>query len=115
ASIRGLSLVGDAAVSGTALRLTRAKGDRSGAVWFSEKQPVASGFETTFQFQLTQQGGLGHGADGFAFVLQNSGPDALGGHGSAGGFAVTDPEYRHRERAIPWSIAVFFDTYRNKE
>ena len=37
ASIRGLSLVGDAAVSGTALRLTRAKGDRSGAVWFSEK------------------------------------------------------------------------------
>jgi hypothetical protein len=115
ASIGGLSLVGDAAVSGTALRLTPARGDRSGAVWFREKQSVASGFETTFQFQLTHQGGLGHGADGFAFVLQNSGPEALGGRGSAGGFAVADPEYHHRETAIPWSIAVFFDTYRNKE
>jgi Legume lectin domain len=115
ASIQGLSLIGDAAVSGKSLRLTPAKGDRSGAVWFLEKQPVASGFETTFQFQLTHQGGLGHGADGFAFVLQNSGPDALGGRGSAGGFAVSDREYHHSEKAIPWSIAIFFDTYRNEE
>jgi hypothetical protein len=115
ASLPWLSLVGDATESGKTLRLTRAKHDRSGAVWFREKQPVASGFETTFQFQLTDQGGLGHGADGFAFVLQNSGPEALGGRGSAGGFAVTDPDYHEREAAIPWSIAVFFDTYRNDE
>jgi hypothetical protein len=115
ASVEGLSLMGDAAVSGTALRLTPADGDRSGAAWFREKQFVASGFETTFQFQLTHPGGLGHGADGFAFVLQNSGPEALGGRGSAGGFAVSDPEYRHRENAIAWSIAVFFDTFRNKD
>ncbi len=115
ASAHDLNLVGDAAVAGKALRLTPAKGDQSGAAWFGHKQPVGSGFETTFQFQLTQPGGLGHGADGFAFVLQNSGPEALGGRGSAGGFAVTDPEYRHKEAAIPWSIAVFFDTYRNKD
>ena len=115
ASVRKLTLVGNARVAGKALRLTPAKGDRSGAAWLREKQPVGSGFETTFQFQLTHQGGLGHGADGFAFVLQNSGPEALGGRGSAGGFAVTDPVYQHRETAIPWSIAVFFDTYRNAE
>jgi hypothetical protein len=115
ASTAGLSLVGDASVYGKTLRLTPAKGDRSGAAWFREKQPVASGFETSFQFQLTRQGGLGHGADGFAFVIQNSGPEALGGRGSAGGFAVSDPVYRHREAAIPWSIAVFFDTYKNDE
>jgi len=109
-------LLGDAAVTGKTLRLTQAKGDRSGAAWFREKQPVGSGFETTFQFQLTHQGGLGHGADGFAFVVQNSGPEALGGRGSAGGFAVEDPDFRHRrESAIPWSVAVFFDTYRNEE
>jgi Legume lectin domain len=113
ASIRGLSLIGDAAVSGKSLRLTPAKGDRSGAAWFREKQFVASGFETTFQFQLTHQRGLGPGADGFAFVLQNSGPEALGGRGSAGGFAVSDRKYRHSERAIPWSIAIFFDTFFN--
>ncbi len=113
-SLQGLSLVGDAAASGETLRLTEAKGNQSGAVWFREKQLVASGFETKFQFQLTHQGGLGRGADGFAFVIQNSGPEALGGPGSAGGFAVADPNFRKREKAIPWSIAVFFDTFRNR-
>jgi hypothetical protein len=108
-----ISLVGDATVDNNVLRLTPARSDRSGAVWFREKQPVASGFETTFQFRLTHQGGLGHGADGFAFVLQNAGPNALGGRGSAGGFAFSDTQYRKRETAIPWSIAVFFDTFKN--
>lgn len=116
ASAPELSLVGDASLAGDVLRLTPAKGDQSGAAWFREKQPVGSGFETTFQFQLTQPGGLGHGADGFAFVLQNSGPGALGGRGSAGGFAVEDHDFRYRRKSfIPWSIAVFFDTYRNKD
>jgi hypothetical protein len=111
-----LSLVGEAKVSGKALRLTSAAEDQSGAAWFSEKQPVATGFETTFQFQITQAGGTGHGADGFAFVLQNSGPEAVGGRGSAGGFAVEDPDFRHRRKIpIAWSLAVFFDTYRNKD
>ena len=108
-----ISLAGDAIISNNLLRLTPAKSDRSGAAWFREKQQVASGFETTFQFRLTKQGGLGHGADGFAFVLQNAGSDALGGRGSAGGFAISDTRYRKRERAIPWSVAVFFDTFKN--
>ncbi|HZU25764.1 MAG TPA: L-type lectin-domain containing protein, partial [Bryobacteraceae bacterium] len=114
-STEELSLVGDARVSGNALRITPAKNDRSGAVWLREKQLVASGFDTTFQFQLTHQGGMGHGADGFAFVIQNSGPGALGGFGSAGGFAVDDGTYRHRDKGIPWSVAVFFDTYKNDD
>ena len=45
----------------------------------SARTSLASGFETTFQFQITQAGGTGHGADGFAFLLQ--GPEALGGRG----------------------------------
>jgi hypothetical protein len=115
-STQGLSLVGDAAVSGgKILRLTPARPNRSGATWSLEKQPVGFGFDTTFQFQLTQQGGLGRGADSFAFVLQNSGPAALGGRGSAGGFAVADPTYHPHETGIPWSIAVFFDTFQNAE
>ncbi len=115
-STQGLRLVGDAALSGDkAIRLTPARPNRSGAVWSVEKQAVASGFDTTFRFRLTQQGGLGHGADGLAFVLQNSGPSALGGRGSAGGFAVAEPTFHPKESGIPWSIAVFFDTYRNAE
>jgi hypothetical protein len=72
------------------------------------------GFETTFQFQLTHQDWLSHGTDRFAFVLQNSGPVALGGIGSAGGFGVTDPT-NSRQPRIPWTIAVFFDTCRNSQ
>jgi len=118
----GLSLVGDARLSrGDAwrgdrphnVRLTPSSPNKSGAIWIREKQAVASGFETTFQFQLTDQGGFPSGADGFAFVLQNSGPQALGGRGSAGGFTVTDPIQRPKTTGIPWSFAVFFDTYRN--
>src|SRR6185437_4260158 len=114
ASSQGVRLAGDAAISGNVLRLTPSQANRSGAAWFGEKQPVTAGFETTFQFQLTQEGGIGHGADGFAFVLQNSGPASLGGLGSAGGFAVAAPG-NGSQKGIPWSIAVFFDTHRNKE
>jgi len=113
ASVQGLQLVGDASVQETAMRLTSASASLSGAVWAVRKQTVGSGFDTTFRFRLTDQGGLGNGADGFAFVVQNSGPNALGGRGSAGGFAVADRS-NHHEKGIPWSIAVFFDTFRNE-
>lgn len=111
-----LSLAGDAAISGQALRLTTLKIDQSGAAWFKEKQHISSGFETTFRFQLTEQGGFGpwKGSDGFALVLQNAGPQALGGHGSAGGFALMSSNDRDKELKIPWSLAVFFDTHRNR-
>jgi hypothetical protein len=114
ASTQTLSLIGNAAVSGKILRLTPARRNQAGAVWFRDKQPVRSGFETTFQFQLTQQDWLFHGTDGFAFVLQNSGPSALGGRGMAGGFGVSDPT-NPPHPGIPWCIAVFFDTLRNPQ
>jgi hypothetical protein len=116
ASRQGLRLIGDAAVSGgKVLRLTAARRNRSGAVWLVEKQPVGFGFDTSFEFRLSGQGGLGHGADGFAFVLQNSGPGALGGPGSAGGFGEADANYHTGGNGIPWSIAIFFDTFQNVE
>ena len=113
-SSEGLRVVGDARVSGKVLRITRAKAERSGAFWFRDKECVRSGFETAFEFQLTQQNRFSpwRGTDGFAFVLQNSGPGALGGMGSALGFGVGDSTWPHP--GIPWAVAVFFDTYRNK-
>ena len=97
------------------LRLTAAQRHQAGAAWFEEKQKLTGGFESSFEFQLTGQGGLGPGADGFAFVLQNSGPDALGSPGSAGGFALGDVQRYGRSPGIPQSIAIFFDTHRNPE
>jgi hypothetical protein len=114
ASVQGLSLIGDAKVSGKVLRLTPARSDQAGAAWLRDKQPVRSGFQTTFQFQLTRQSWSFHGTDGFAFVVQNSGPEALGGRGSAAGFGMPDPT-NPRHPGIPWMIAVFFDTCRNPE
>ncbi len=110
-----LQLVGDAEVWQNRIRLTPAIPQMAGAAWFLDRQPVAAGFEMLFQFELTQQGGLGNGADGFAFVLQNNGPEALAGRGSAGGFALGDGRRDRSRPGIPRSIAVFFDTYRNED
>jgi Legume lectin domain len=84
-----------------------------GASWFLEKQQVADGFEAVFRFQITNTGGLGPGADGLAFVLQNEGPNAIAGRGSAGGFALGGGWGIKEAHGIPRSIAVFFDTYKN--
>lgn len=110
-----LQLVGEAEVWQNRIRLTPAIPQTVGAAWFVERQPVATGFEMVFQFQLTQQGGLGKGADGFAFVLQNNGPEALAGRGSAGGFALGDGRQDRSQPGIPHSVAVFFDTYQNRD
>jgi len=110
-----LQLVGEAEVWKDRIRLTPAIPQTAGAAWFLEPQPVVDGFEMVFQFQLTQQGGLGNGADGFAFVLQNNGPEALAGRGSAGGFALGDGRQDPSQPGIPHSIAVFFDTHQNRD
>ncbi|MGJ5816749.1 L-type lectin-domain containing protein [Paludibaculum fermentans] len=110
-----LQLVGEAEVWQNRIRLTPAIPQMAGAAWFVERQPVAAGFEMLIRFQLTQQGGLGKGADGFAFVLQNNGPEALAGRGSAGGFALGDGRQDRSQPGIPRSIAVFFDTYMNRD
>jgi hypothetical protein len=106
-----IQLAGDAAISGKILRLTPARERMVGAAWLVEKVQVSTGFETSFEFRLTHHSG--GGADGFAFVLQNSGPHAIAGRGSAGGFAMGDGHGDPHSPAIPSSIAVFFDTYQN--
>jgi len=109
------SLIGIGGVSPinpTGIRLTYSAPYQQGAVWLAGKQPIAAGFQTTFQFQIAGIGGiieqspfgLQRGGDGFAFVIQNYsvpvvGPPAgfLGYHG------------------IPNSLAVEFDTWWNGE
>jgi hypothetical protein len=86
----GLTLVGSAEVIEQRLRLNPDEGSQAGAVWFTTKQAVASGFETTFQFHISVDG-----ADGFAFVVQNE------------SLAVIS------FNALPNSLAVEFDTWQN--
>jgi hypothetical protein len=101
-----------APISPAGIRLTFPAPYQRGAVWLAGKQPIAGGFQSTFQFQISGIGGiieqspfgLQQGGDGFAFVIQNYsipvvGPPAgfLGYHG------------------IPNSLAVEFDTWWNGE
>jgi len=70
--------------------------------WFTQQQPVKSGFTTYFKFQIRTAAICCAPADGLAFVIQNSSVTALGT--GAGGLAYA---------GIPNSVAVEFDTFQN--
>jgi hypothetical protein len=107
-STAGLNLVGDTAVSGTALRLTEAPAGGIGAVWHDDKVPVHGAWTCEFTFQVTDGGGIanpghdshGPGGDGFVFLVQNSTATEIRSGGSQLGYS-----------AIPDSIAFEFDLY----
>ena len=54
---RGLTLNGDAAAVGGRLRLTPAEFLKRGSAWYTESQAVGGGFDTTFQFRITEPAG----------------------------------------------------------
>jgi hypothetical protein len=110
-----MHLVGSAAMAGDRLRLTPAELFVAGGAWVGTKQQITAGFEMIFEFQLTERGGSGGGPDRFAYVRQTQGLQALAGRGSAGGFAIGDGNGDWSKPGIPHSIAVFFDTFRNRE
>lgn len=109
---RKFSLTGQAELQSDRIRLTPADRMTSGAAWLREKQYVREGFTAKFTFQFSDQGGLGNGADGMAFVLQEDSPYLVGERGDGGGFqypasAKTEPDIQ------PRYVAVFFDTFQN--
>lgn len=104
-------LNGSARRDDTYLRLTPSQRLQRGSAWLAEKQDVAGGFSTMFQFRITDPRGefspdvtTSTGGDGLAFVIQNSNPAALGNPGGGMGYA-----------GIPNSVAVEFDTWDNDE
>lgn len=99
---------------GPAVRLTPSEGRRSGAAWYRRKVNVREGFDTTLTFEISNPSQRcdmlddvntycrSRGADGFAFVIQNVSPLALGLAGSGLGYD-----------GIFNSLAVEMDTYHN--
>lgn len=108
-STTGLSLVGSATRVGDRLRLTPSAPLQAGGAWFAERQSVADGFDTTFQFAISSL--VLEGADGFAFVLQNDSATSLAFTGGDIGYSGPPPAHI----GIPYSIALEFDTYHNAE
>lgn len=101
---------GSAQWYGKRIRLTDTSQNDSGSAWYTRKLSIKNGFESDFMFRIsngsdrTQPDGGDPGADGIAFVLQNSATTALGHYGKGIGYA-----------GISKSIAVEFDTYFNFE
>jgi hypothetical protein len=99
---------------GPALRLTPAEARQSGASWYRRKVNVREGFDTYIRFELSNPSQRcdrlddvntycrSRGADGFAFVIQNEGPTALGTAGKGLGY-----------EGIFNSLAVELDTFHN--
>lgn len=86
-------------ITGGILNLTSAANDQATSAWFNTPQSVTN-FTATFTYDFL--GGTTNPADGFAFVLQNSGLTALGGGGGALGYV-----------GINNSVALGFDVWNN--
>ena len=99
-----LLLNGSAAIVGTALRLVPASSFVAGSAYYYQKQhlSLSGGWTTTFQFRITNP--TNGGADGFSFIIQDAGANALGSTGGNIGYT-----------GIPRSLAVEFDTWQNTE
>jgi hypothetical protein len=93
-----LLLNGNAAINGSALQLLTGAANQVSSVYAASKQSVSS-FTTTFDFQITGNWPIG---DGFAFVIQNAGPSAIGSSGGGLGYD-----------GIGSSIAIKFDIFDN--
>ena len=78
-STASLSLLGNAAQSGNALRLTASLSNQTGWVWHQTAMPVVSGFDTMFTFRITPPT-VGTKAEGMAFVLHDD-PNGLATQG----------------------------------
>jgi len=67
------------------IRLSRAAGWKSGAIWYRHLVPVSNGFETTFSFKISDGFRANPneyseaGGDGIVFVIQNESDSIIGG------------------------------------
>jgi hypothetical protein len=79
-STAGLALLGNAAQSGTALRLTANANGQTGWAWRQTPVPAVTGFDTTFTFRITPPT-AGNKGEGFALVIHDdpNGAATMGG------------------------------------
>lgn len=111
-NVSGLGLV-DSFRSGSSLIITPASHRVAGAAWYTAaKQNVAANWEAEIRFRITDL--LGTGADGIAFVVQNSAANALGGTGGAMGYGSNQYFDGASPRGIPNSLAVELDMWDNQ-
>jgi Legume lectin domain len=111
-----LSFLEDVSLAGNAIRLTPNQFPGRGAVWNTSKHRVTDGFVSMFSFRIVNPQGSMGGADGFAFVIQNSvitNPMGIGGAGGNIGYGKDTGA--NPSTGIMKSAAIEFDTFKNAE
>jgi glucose/arabinose dehydrogenase len=105
-STSGLQFNGSASVAAGALLLTDAVSSQAGSVFYNEAMTLDEGTSFSAALAVQMTGGQGtNGADGMAFIIQNTpaGAAALGSAGGGLGYGGIGPA----------SIAIELDTYQN--
>jgi hypothetical protein len=104
-----MKLGGLAVQRGSTITLTTSGPYQAGSAWLPVKQSVSQGFDLRFKFRLTDGADNGFadggspGADGVAFVMQNSAAVATGGNGAGLGYD-----------GLSSSLIVEFDAFLNQ-
>jgi sugar lactone lactonase YvrE len=106
----GLALNGGATIQGTALQLTDGGMNERRSAFYDTPIGLSS-FQTEFDFQLGGKDTPGTDADGFTFVLQSNGPNALGSSGGGLGYGL--PAIGQSGPSITNSVAIKFDLHSN--
>jgi hypothetical protein len=104
---------GSAALSGTRMRLTTTESNVAGSGWFAKPVNVQT-FTNDFSFQMTNSTGRATG-NGIAFVIQNSGTQAVGPTGGGLGYGPDNTVNASPSSQAPIgnSVAIKFDTVNN--
>jgi len=88
-SVAGLTVNGDAAQSGNALRLAESSLFQDGSAWAQTPLDTTKSFES--RFTAMAHDGSSAPADGMTFTVQSSGLAALGGNGGSHGYGGIPP------------------------
>lgn len=110
-------------VGGGILQLTKANTNQHGGAWFAAQQPIANGFTTSFQFQITNANlcaNCSFPADGLALVIQNdpAGTGALGYVLDGQNISYGNNDFSRAQfpgLAIVNSLAIELDTHQNTD
>lgn len=110
-------------IAGGILRLNSASQNQHASAWYVTRQPLSTGFTTSFQFRMSSTGacdGCEFPADGFALVIQNdpASTGALGYTGNGQNMSYgnnDDPNASGPGNAIRNSLAVELDTFLNTD
>ncbi|HEX5051669.1 MAG TPA: IPT/TIG domain-containing protein [Planctomycetota bacterium] len=109
-SVGTLSLLGNAAQMGSALRLTANLSNQTGWAWHQTAVPVLAGFDTTFSFRITPPP-VGVKAEGLALVIHDDPNGLLTMGGTVWGMGYGNGA--NGATGIRNSIAIELDTYQD--